>query len=62
MAPGMTSESPPALRRALALRDCHPRQHLPGRSPRSPRSHFSTLMAKRLPLTYLNVSQVDLFL
>ena len=28
----------------------------------SPRSHFSTLMAKRLPLTYLNISQVDLFL
>ena len=28
----------------------------------SPRSHFSTLMAKRLPLTYLNISQVDLLL
>ena len=28
----------------------------------SPRSHFSTLMAKRLPLTCLNVSQVGFFL
>lgn len=61
-APGMTSESPPALRRAPALRDRRPRQHLPGRSPSSPGPHFSTLMAERLPLTYLNVSQVDLFL